>query len=146
MKFRRPTAVEPEIQLAPLIDVILLLLLFYSVAATFTEQPRIDLQLPKSGTARVENADDGVLVAVERSGRFVVGGADVPADAPEALNAALKRALERSRNDGDAPKVTILGDAQAPHQAIVQAMDAARANGVAAVRIATRDEATGADG
>lgn len=142
MRFRRPQAVEPEIQLAPLIDVILLLLLFYSVAATFTDQPRIDLQLPPAGSGVSAKGSEPLVIAVEADGRYAVNGRTLAGTDVDALKTAIAAALRQVGGDATGEKakvpVTILGDAEAPHHAIVGAMDAARQLGIASVRIATR--------
>ncbi len=154
MRFRRPQTVEPEIQLAPLIDVILLLLLFYSVTASFVDQPRIALQLPEAGSAAPMQGNEALVVTVAADGGYAVNGRALAASDIDALRAALAAELQRLSAPGDAPAaaaagaavstadakvpVTILGDAHAPHQAVVGAMDAARQLGIASVRIATR--------
>lgn len=156
MRFRRPQASEPEIQLAPLIDVILLLLLFYSVAANFVDQPRIDLQLPAAGSGVPAQGSEPLLVTVEADGGYVVNGRALAGNDVEMLKSALAAELQRlgaaaapaagqaaAAAAGVTVPVTILGDANAPHQAVVGAMDAARQLGIASVRIATRNDVGG---
>lgn len=165
MRFRRPQAIEPDIQLAPLIDVILLLLLFYSVAANFVDQPRIDLQLPAAGSGVPVRGSEPLLVTVEADGGYVVNGRALPVADVASLRSALAAELQRlgagapgagpamagqaaagqgaAAAGGTTVPVTILGDAHAPHQAVVGAMDAARQLGIASVRIATRNSAEG---
>ncbi len=160
MRFRRPQASEPEIQLAPLIDVILLLLLFYSVAANFVDQPRIDLQLPAAGSGVPAQGSEPLLVTVEADGGYVVNGRALVGNDVDMLKSALAAELQRlgaaaapaagqataasaAPSAGVTVPVTILGDAHAPHQAVVGAMDAARQLGIASVRIATRNDAGG---
>ena len=145
---------EPEIQLAPLIDVILLLLLFYSVAANFTDQSSLNIELPRAGSAPSEQQHEALVVAVESDGGYSVNGRAVADVGVDALMNAMARALKAGAPDdtatahgsdvvpalGSTRRVTIVGDASAPHQAVVRAMDAARRLGIASVSIATRAE------
>ena len=160
MRFKRPPAMEPEIQLAPLIDVILLLLLFYSVAATCTDQASINLDLPRAGSAVTSRDDNGLVIAVEADGRYSLNDRALAATDVDALMSAMSAALAARNAPGQASapaaapgpgeqpaartapavRVTIVGDANAPHQAVVRAMDAARRLGITSVSIATREE------
>ncbi len=150
MRFKRPPAMEPEIQLAPLIDVILLLLLFYSVAATFTDQASINIDLPRAGSASAARSDDGLVIAVEADGRYSLNDRALADTDVESLMSAMRSAMSARDTQaagvhaGAAPspalQVTIVADANAPHQAVVRAMDAARRLGIASVSIATRED------
>ena len=159
MRFKRPPAMEPEIQLAPLIDVILLLLLFYSVAATFTDQASINIDLPRAGSAVTSRDDNGLVIAVEADGRYSLNDRALAATDVDALMGAMSAALAARNAPGQASasaapgpgeqpvahtapavRVSIVGDANAPHQAVVRAMDAARRLGITSVSIATREE------
>ena len=159
MRFKRPPAMEPEIQLAPLIDVILLLLLFYSVAATFTDQASINIDLPRAGSAVTSRDDNGLVIVVEADGRYSLNDRALAATDVDALMSAMSAALAGRNAQGQASapaapgpgeqpvaraapavRVSIVGDANAPHQAVVRAMDAARRLGITSVSIATREE------
>ena len=116
MKFSQSRWEDPAIDLAPLIDVVFLLLIFFMVTTTFTHQAEITVDLPKA------SADLGHIV---QSGIF------------ETLIAVLERL--RSQEGEKAPESLIISaDANTPHQAVITAMDAARQVGIYKVSLATK--------
>ncbi|MBK1706411.1 biopolymer transporter ExbD [Halochromatium glycolicum] len=127
----RPEA--PEINLAPLIDVVFLLLIFFMVSTTFRDDGRLRLQLPEADTEAVP-ADEIELVEVviDRHGRYDVAGRPVASGEVEALRQALVDALGAQR---DLP-VLIKADAQARHQAVMSVLDASAQLGLTRVAFA----------
>ncbi|HUP20846.1 MAG TPA: biopolymer transporter ExbD [Gemmatimonadota bacterium] len=126
------------INVTSLIDVVFLLLLFFVVTSTFLERPGIDLSLPESGSAEVAARED-VTVRLGADGSLFVGEEPV---APDALEAAIRSRLE----EGGTDRVVLEADEAASHGRVVDAMDAARNAGAAALVVATRPEVAAAEG
>lgn len=131
---------EPEIQLIPLVDVVLLLLIFFMVSSTFSFEGRVKLQLPQAEaeTAR-PTAADPIVVTVTAQGAYRVNEAPLLNNSPETLRSALVKAAGSTRKI----PVTIRADARATHQSVVTAMDVIGRLGFAQINIATINERTG---
>lgn len=139
MKFQRKARENVEIGLAPLIDVVFILLLFFVVTTTFTRETQLQVDLPEaaSGTpAQIEDRQLEVLVDVE--GHFSLNGNPLIKHDLPTLMAALSK---ESGGDTSLPLV-ISADGKAPHQAVVTAMDAAGKLGFAHLRITTVEAQT----
>ncbi|HGX94012.1 MAG TPA: biopolymer transporter ExbD [Candidatus Tenderia sp.] len=130
-QFRRE---EPSVNLTPLIDVVFLLLIFFMVTTTFREESEIQINLPQASNKPVEHEAQALEVTIDRDGRFFVNQQAL-------INTqldTLKRALRELKSDADNQSVIVSADANAPHQAVVKAMDAARQVGLTRLSIATR--------
>ena len=130
-QFRRE---EPSVNLTPLIDVVFLLLIFFMVTTTFREESEIQINLPQASNKPVEHEAQALEVTIDRDGRFFVNQQAL-------INTqldTLKRALRERKSDADNQSVIVSADANAPHQAVVKAMDAARQVGLTRLSIATR--------
>ncbi|HLT05305.1 MAG TPA: biopolymer transporter ExbD [Pseudomonas sp.] len=135
MKFRRRQRDNVEIGLAPLIDVVFILLLFFVVTTTFTRETRLKVDLPEaaSGAPMEETELRPLEVLVAADGSFSVNGqALVKSD----LNSLMTSLQRESEGDTSLP-LTISADGKSPHQAVVIAMDAAGKLGFSRLRIAT---------
>lgn len=135
MKFRRRQRDNVEIGLAPLIDVVFILLLFFVVTTTFTRETRLKVDLPEaaSGAPMEETELRPLEVLVAADGGFSVNGqALVKSD----LNSLMTSLQRESEGDTSLP-LTISADGKSPHQAVVIAMDAAGKLGFSRLRIAT---------
>ena len=135
MKFPRPPRAPVEINLAPLIDVVFILLLFFVVTTTFTRETQLKVDLPEavSGTPLEVNAKTQLEVLITVDGAFALNGKDLPSNDLSTLMEAL-----RIESDGDKSlPVMLSADAKAPYQAVVTAMDAASKLGFAHLRITT---------
>lgn len=132
MKFIRRRLEEPEIGLAPLIDVVFLLLIFFMLTTSFVPQAGFSVSLPEaSAPAREARALPEVVIDAE--GRIVVAGQVV---APAGVEAALKALETDLQTEGRA--LRIRADGGARHQRVVTVMDAAAAAGFTRIDIATR--------
>jgi len=125
---------DPEINLISLIDVILVLLIFFMATATFEQQSRIKLNLPEASD-KISEKDQGqsLVIQVSEDGRFFV-------DNSEVLNQGidtLKAAIEQSANADREQRIIIRADAKTPHQSVVMAMDAVAQLGFINLSIAT---------
>ena len=134
MKFPRKPREPVDINLAPLIDVVFILLLFFVVTTTFTRETQLKIDLPEavSGSApEVTKTPLEILVGVD--GSFALNGKSLSKNDLASLMEALR--LE-SGGDKSLP-VMLSADGKAPHQAVVTAMDAASKLGFAHLRITT---------
>mgnify|MGYP002738868120 FL=1 len=135
MKFPRKTREPVDINLAPLIDVVFILLLFFVVTTTFTRETQLKVDLPEavSGTPPEAEVKAPLEVLVGADGSFALNGKSLSNSDLSSLMEALR--LE-SAGDQSLP-VMLSADAQAPHQAVVTAMDAASKLGFSQLRITT---------
>jgi biopolymer transport protein ExbD len=117
---------DPELNLISLIDVLLMLVIFFMVSSTFQKEGRIKVLLPQA-------AKDPLVITVTAEGSYRVNERTLINTSPATLRAAL---LKESGTDRSAP-VTIRADAHATHQAVVTAMDVAGRLGFVQLNIAT---------
>jgi biopolymer transport protein ExbD len=122
MRFRRPLDEEPELNLVPLIDVLLIVLIFLAVTTTYSRYSELLLELPRADATKSDPRTNEIVVGVSADGRFALDTMVLPNTDPAAVAQALIQAA-RGRNQ---PMVVIHADAQAPHQAVVNVMEAAR--------------------
>ena len=117
-----------------LIDVVLLLLIFFMMSTKFIDEGRLQVRLPEAGIQPdVAAVSKTVEIEVTAEGAFRVGGRDLVNNSPDTLATALNR--ETGGNRGQV--VTIRADAQAVHQSVVTAMDVAGRLGYRQINIAT---------
>ncbi len=133
MRFRNRSTEEPlEINLIPLIDVLLVMLIFLAATTTFSRQGVLKVVLPQS--AAEASAPASIELAISRDGQYALGTNLVPQSDPVALAQALRAAAVGQQD----PVVVIFADAMAAHQFVVTAMQAARQAGIARVQFATQ--------
>lgn len=137
MNLRPRPQEEPDLNLTSLIDVVLLLLIFFMVSTTFVSESSLKIQLPQSGAEPApESRRDSIEVAVTASGEFRVDGKTLLNTSPATLSAAVASVAGERR---DMP-VTIRADARATHQSVITAMDVVGRLGFRAINIATVNE------
>ena len=135
MNFRRGRMRdEPEINFIPLIDVLLVILIFLMVTTSYSHFSELEVNLPAGGSRPADVRTREVTVQVARDGHIKVGKVAVPAGHPDPLIAALKAAAQ-GNND---TVVTIDADALSTHQSVVDVMEAARSAGLTQLTFATR--------
>lgn len=123
MNFRRGyVRDEPEINFIPLIDVLLVILIFLMVTTTYARFAELQIHLPEAKGETAPETPAQIHVGVDAGGVYQVNDTAVPGQGVDALVAALKQAAA-GRED---PVVVISADARATHQAVVRVMDAAR--------------------
>ncbi len=133
MKFKREPREELELNLTPLIDVVFLLLIFFMVSTTFQKESEISLQLPRSSDTQTDPSQDRIEVVINAAGRYFINDQElVNSDVATVQNALYK--ISGGRRD---IPLTIRADAQASHQSVVTAMDAAGQLGMLRMSIAT---------
>ncbi len=135
MKFRRKPRENVEINLASLIDVVFILLLFFVVTTTFTRETQLKVDLPEaaSGTPPEQTELKQLEVLIGADGSYSLNGRQLLKSDLNSLMAALQK---ESEGDNSLP-LTISADAKTQHQAVITAMDAAGKLGFAHLRITT---------
>ncbi|MBN9425320.1 MAG: biopolymer transporter ExbD [Burkholderiales bacterium] len=140
MNFRRGLRRdEPEINFIPLIDVLLVILIFLMVTTTYSRFTELQVDLPRASAEQAADRPAEIYVRVLNDNRYVLGEANARFVAPAALAAELRRESAELKE----PVLVIHADAAARHQAVVALLDAARQAGVAKVTFAAQ---SGADG
>lgn len=137
MRIRNRNAeADPEINLVPLIDVILVLIIFFVITTTFDMNSALRLELPQASTDQTETPSQSLSVLVNADGRYFI-------DEHEALRTdveSLKRTIIEIAGEDRQRPVLLRADARTPHQAVVTAMDALGQLGFRQVSIATAPE------
>ena len=115
---------EPEINLIPFIDVLLVVLIFLMISTTFTHYQELAITLPTANGNETQAESKQIHIAVSRDGRFAINGKVTDASQ---LSNALANTLTQLNINGDAnTQVNIDADAKAPHQSVMTALEAAR--------------------
>lgn len=139
MKFRRQRLDDVSINLTPLIDVVFLLLIFFMVSTTFTRETQLSIDLPEASGPIKQAPEEQIEILIDESGRYRVNGQGLVDSRMRTLQAAI---YKLSAGDTTLPLV-ITADAQAAHQDVVRAMDAAGQMGFVHLSITTRQPASG---
>ena len=113
---------EPEINLIPLIDVLLVILIFLMVTTTYSRFAELQINLPTAESAKPAERVDQIDIAVDATGKYVINKNAVTYSTREAFATELKRAA----GDNKDPVITISADAQASHQSVIRVMEAAQ--------------------
>jgi len=134
MKFRRRPRTDIAIELIPLVDVVLVLLLFFMVSTTFVRQSELKVELPEASPNPQQVDTTVVEIAISADGEYAVNGRLLVDNQLPTLMRALREAV-----GGDTSKhLVINADSDARHQAVVRAMDAAGQLGLIHLSITTR--------
>lgn len=135
MNFRRGRRHEElEINLVPLIDVLLVIIIFLVVSATFSRINELQINLPTADASAPEQKPLMINVGVDASGRYTVNDVELADRSVEAMVAALRKAA----GDGKEPTIVINADAASTHQSVVNVMEAARQAGYTHITFATQ--------
>ena len=144
MNFRRGAGRdEPEINLIPFIDVLLVIIIFLMLTTTYSKISGIEIDLPTAAASN-QTPPDEIVVSVSAAGVVVVDGQSLNRPNVDAVAAALKQAAQRkglaSNNPGAAkpPVVSINADAKATHQSVIDVMQAAHQAELSQISFATR--------
>ena len=135
MKLSSPSREEPEINLTSLIDVVLLLLVFFMITTSFVRESKIGIRLPEADSSGVVELteSDPLTISVTAQGTYLVNGRQLLDNRPETLESAI-RVITEGQPGG---RVTVSADAQASHQSVITAMDVAGRMGYVEINIAT---------
>ncbi|KAF1044934.1 ExbD/TolR family protein [Xylophilus sp.] len=135
MNFRpRSRSDEPEINLIPFIDVLLVVLIFLMLSTTYSKFTELQLRLPVADAEQLRDHPREIIVSVAADGRYAVARSAVAGQGVEALVQALAAAADPQRDN----VVIISADAQAAHQSVVSVMEAARRVGLMQITFATQ--------
>ncbi len=130
---------QPEVNLTSLIDVVLLLLIFFMVSTSFVRESQIQIRLPQTeSTERLEEPADNIDIMITETGTIFINNRELINSRPETIRNAIQRV---SGGDNSLP-VTISADANARHQAVVTAMSVAGRLGFTQINIATVNDPT----
>jgi biopolymer transport protein ExbD len=128
---------DPEINLISLIDIALLLVIFFMLSSTFTQEGRLKIELPQASLVPTgKQKSDPLVVTVTQAGVYRVNDKELINNSPDTLRAAI---LEVSGADRTRP-VTVRADGRATHQSVVSAMDVLGKLGFVKINIATVEE------
>ena len=137
MRFRRRRSEEPEINLIPFIDVLLVILIFLMLSTTYSKFTEMQLRLPVADTETQRDYPKEVVVAVGSDGSYTVNRNAVDGRSVEAVVAALLQAAKAGKDT----VVIISADASARHQSVITVMEAARRAGLTQITFATQSSA-----
>jgi biopolymer transport protein ExbD len=140
MNFRYRSREEPEINLIPFIDVLLVVLIFLMLSTTYSKFTELQLRLPVADADAQRDYPKEVVVGVSSDGRYTVNRAPVGGRSAELLSMALSDAGKAGKDT----VVIVSADAAAPHQSVMTVLEAARRSGLNHVTFAA--QAAGAAG
>src|SRR3989338_8884093 len=125
---------EPEINLIPFIDVLLVVLIFLMLSTTYSKFTELQIKLPVADADQQRDYPKEVIVAVSSDGRYMVAKMPVPGRSIEALSAAITQAAKAGKDS----VIIISADASATHQSVITVMEAARRSGLSQITFATQ--------
>lgn len=138
MNFRRRTQDEPEINLIPFIDVLLVVLIFLMLSTTYSQLTQLQIKLPVAQAEALRAQPKEIVVGVSREGVYSVNQIALEGRSVDTLSAALREAAQQAGPDG---VVIIQADANTTHQAVIAVMEAARRGGLTKITFATQSAA-----
>ncbi|OMG52020.1 biopolymer transporter ExbD [Azonexus hydrophilus] len=135
MKFQRGRGrEEPEINLIPMIDVLLVIIIFLMLTTTYSKFSGLEINLPTADVSKQNEQPNEIDVAVTAGGQILINKSPLAATDVNAISAALQQAAG-GRND---PVIVINADAKATHQSVVDVMQAAQSAGYPHISFATQ--------
>lgn len=137
MNFRRSSRDEPEINLIPFIDVLLVVLIFLMLSTTYSKFTELQIKLPLADADQQRDYPKEVIVAVSSDGRYMINRAAIEGRSIEVLSAALMQAAKAGKDS----VIIISADASASHQSVITVMEAARRSGFSQITFATQSTA-----
>jgi len=134
MNFRRHHPEEPEINLIPFIDVLLVILIFLMLSTTYSRFTELQVTLPTADAEKLRDRPAEIIVAVAADGRYAINRKAVDGRSVELLTAELAAAA----NGQNEIVVIVSADAMAAHQSVINVLDAARRAGLARITFASQ--------
>ena len=138
MNFRRKPMEEPEINFIPLIDVLLVILIFLMITTTYSKYAELQINLPTADAEKQLERPNEVNVGITTGGKYAINGKTIVFTNIDALSADLKAAAAGKKE----PVVVINADAQATHQSVVFVMQASQMAGLGQVTFTTQTTTT----
>ncbi len=137
MNFRKHYKEDPEINLIPLIDVLLVILIFLMVTTTYSKYAELQINLPTAEAEKQNDRPNEINVSVSASGQYAIDRKPVQFTSVAAFADAMKQAGSGLKE----PIVIINADANASHQSVISVMEAARMAGLCQVSFSTQSSA-----
>ncbi len=137
MNFKRGNREEPEINLIPFIDVLLVVLIFLMLSTTYSKFTEMQIKLPVADTEAQRDYPKEVIVMVSSDGRYSVNKTAVEGRSVDIVGAALLEAAKAGKDS----VIIISADALSPHQSVITVMEAARRVGLSQITFATQSSA-----
>jgi len=134
MNFRGNSRDEPEINLIPFIDVLLVIIIFLVLTTTYSKFTELQIKLPVADAEHQRDYPKEVIVSVSSDGRYVINRVAVEGRSLAVLGAALVLAAKAGKDS----VIIISADASASHQAVITVMEAARRNGFSQITFASQ--------
>lgn len=135
MNFRRGRGrEEPEINLIPMIDVLLVIIIFLMLTTTYARYSGLEINLPTADSAKVQDQPNEITVVITATGQVLVNKVPLAVAQVAAIADGLKQAAGESRD----PMIVISADAKATHQAVVDVMQAAQSAGFPHITFSTQ--------
>ena len=125
---------DPEINFIPLIDVLLVILIFLMVTTTYQRVAELQITLPEADAEQPKDRPKEINIGIDAQGRYVIDRALFTFTTPSALAETLRHAA----GDAKEPVVIINADANATHQSVIRVMEAARVAGFVHITFATQ--------
>jgi biopolymer transport protein ExbD len=137
MNFRPHPHDEPEINLIPFIDVLLVILIFLMLSTTYSKFTELQVNLPANDAEHQRDYPKEVIVSVSSDGRYMVNKTLLEGRGLEVLGAAIAEAAKAGKDS----VIIISADASATHQSVISVMEAARRQGLTQITFATQSAA-----
>ncbi len=135
MNFRPRRRETPELNLIPMIDVLIVLLIFLVLTTTFSRESELKINLPQASGSEA-GEDQGIEVVIDAEGHYVVAKHQTVNNQPETIKKALREAIGEDRD----PLIVIDADKDATHQSVMTVLDVAGQLGVKHVTFAAKSE------
>jgi biopolymer transport protein ExbD len=134
MKLKPRRTEEPEVNLISLIDVVLMIVIFFMLSSTFVDENRLRIRLPEASAAPLSRSEaEPLVLVVSQGGGYRVNDRELVNASAETLRAAILKVASPDR----AQPVTVRADGRATHQSVVTAMDVLGRLGFREINIAT---------
>ena len=134
MNFRPHARPEPEINLIPFIDVLLVVIIFLMLSTSYSKFTELQVRLPSADAGQLRDYPREVIVAISSDGRYMVNQVVVSGRGIAELGTAMTEAAKAEKDS----VIIISADASATHQAVITVMEAARRQGLTKITFATQ--------
>ena len=131
---------EPEINLIPLIDVLLMTMIFLIVTTSFSKEARLTVKLPEASVAATKDDRPMLRISIDAKGQYFINDQQLLNNQADTLRTAMGRVAAQMKD----PLIVIQADAKTPHDAVVRVMDSARRLGLTNLTFATQQPADAA--
>ena len=137
MNFQRGrTREEPEINLIAMIDVLLVILIFLLVTTTYAKHAELQINLPQASGSQSISVANNINIAIDATEHYAINNKPIKFDGVNNLAQAMRKAAGKQTD----PSIIINADAKAPHQAVINIMEAARIAGYGRITFTTQSQ------